>query len=82
MCDGFSSGYDIALEKINFHLPTFVGQSHFDADVIGSHIDHIYVSGGIKVISLEIIDDRRLNNNLLPSDHRPIFAKLSINKNT
>lgn len=66
---------------MNPQLPTFVGQSQFDGNVIGKYIDHVYVSKGIDVISLEIVDDRRLHNDLLPSDHRPIFVKLSINKN-
>lgn len=78
LCDDFSSVTETASEKTNSQLPTFIGQSVFDPDVEGCQFDHIYVSGGIQVLSSEIVDDRRSDNDLLPSDHRPIFARLRI----
>ena len=53
-------------------------QGRHPCEKYGARIDYIYVSGGIRVLEFETVNDPRPGKTLYPSDHFPVVATIEL----
>jgi exonuclease III len=75
-------GMTSALRLVNGQEPEFTCKSHCNGNDFTGTIDYIFMSNGLKCKQANIIkeytSDDYLPNNFNPSDHLPIYARISL----